>query len=161
MNGHHLAQLNVATALYSLDDPRMAGFVERLGPLNAAADAAPGFVWRLVDDEGEDATTIRPLGADVIINLTVWESKAALWDFVYRSGHLDVLRRRSDWFARPTQPFQVLWWVPAGQVPTAGEAIERLELLRREGPGPRAFTFQDDYQPEASAGALTPAQPPL
>lgn len=46
----HLAHLNVATLRYPLDDPRMAPFVEMLDPVNASADAAPGFVWRLVEE---------------------------------------------------------------------------------------------------------------
>jgi hypothetical protein len=137
----HLAQLNVATVLHPLDDPRMAPFVELLDPVNAAADAAPGFVWRLVEDGAADATGLRPAGEDVIVNLTVWESQEALWDFTYRSGHLDLVRRRREWFHRHVQAHLVLWWVPAGHRPTVEEALERLAHLRAHGPSPRAFTF--------------------
>lgn len=145
MNGHHLAELNLASLKFPLDDPRMVDFTSMLEPINALAEAAPGFVWRLVDDEGQDATSMRPVGDDVIINLSVWETREAFWDYVYRSDHLDFLRRRSDWFDRPTRPMVVLWWIPVGHLPTLDEAIERLHLLRENGPSPRAFTLRENY----------------
>jgi hypothetical protein len=39
----------------------------------------------------------------------------------------------------------VLWWVPAGHIPSLDEALARLDLLQREGPGPEAFTFREPY----------------
>jgi Domain of unknown function (DUF3291) len=152
MTGHHLAQLNVGTLRFPLDDVRTHGFTSMLDTVNALADNAPGFVWRLVADGGNDATAIRtPLGDDVIVNMSVWESRDALWDYVYRSGHLDVLRRRAEWFELPKAPFQVLWWIPAGHIPTVDEAVERLELLRGQGPSVSAFGFRDAYSPEDAA----------
>ena len=152
MTGHHLAQLNVATLNFPLDDPRMYGFTSRLDALNEVADNAPGFVWRLVEDGGNDATGIRSsLGDDVLVNMSVWESRDALWDYVYRSGHLDMLRRRAEWFQLPKAPSQVLWWIPAGHIPAVEEAIEHLELLREHGPSPSAFGFRDTYTPEDAA----------
>ncbi|WP_234536088.1 DUF3291 domain-containing protein [Streptomyces shenzhenensis] len=141
----HLAQLNVATLRFSLDDPRMTPFVDMLDTVNAAADDAPGFVWRLVEQGAADATALRPAGEDVIVNLTVWETREALWDFTYRSEHLDVMRRRREWFQRHAQAHLVLWWIPAGHLPTAGEALARLADLRAHGPSARAFTFASSY----------------
>ncbi|HWD03306.1 MAG TPA: DUF3291 domain-containing protein [Amycolatopsis sp.] len=141
-----------AVSAVPLDDPRTHGFTSMLDILNKVADNAPGFVWRLIEDGTDDATAIRTsLGDDVLVNLSVWESRAALWDYVYRSGHLDVLRRRAEWFRLPKAPFQVLWWVPAGHTPAVEEAVERLELLRDHGPSPSAFGFRDDYPPDAAA----------
>ncbi|GHG78622.1 DUF3291 domain-containing protein [Streptomyces griseocarneus] len=137
----HLAELNVATLRHPFDDPRMAPFVEMLNPVNASADKAPGFVWRLAEEGAADATGLRPAGEDVIVNLSVWETREALWDFTYRSGHLEVMRRRREWFERHVEAHLVLWWVPAGHLPTVGEALERLADLRAHGPSPRAFTF--------------------
>ncbi|WP_030269866.1 DUF3291 domain-containing protein [Streptomyces sp. NRRL B-24484] len=150
----HLAQLNIATLRHPLDDPRTAPFVEMLDPVNAAADAAPGFVWRLVGDGEADATGLRPAGEDVIVNLSVWESQEALWDFTYRSGHLEVMRQRRDWFERHVRAHLVLWWVPAGHRPTAGEALERLADLQAHGPSPRAFTFASSYTAAEAAEHL-------
>ncbi|QXJ19882.1 DUF3291 domain-containing protein [Actinomadura graeca] len=149
----HLAQLNVGTLRFPLGDPRMADFVALLDPVNALADATPGFVWRLVEEGADDATGLRPAGADVIVNLSVWESAEALWDFVYRSAHLDTMRRRREWFRRHVDAHAVLWWIPAGHVPTVEEALERLALLRGGGPSPRAFTFNSPYTADEAAEA--------
>ncbi|MFI1645644.1 DUF3291 domain-containing protein [Streptomyces avidinii] len=153
---HHLAQLNVATLRHPLDDPRTAPFVEMLDPVNAAADAAPGFVWRLVEEGTGDATGLRPAGEDVIVNLSVWENQEALWDFAYRSGHLEVMRQRRDWFERHVEAHLVLWWVPAGHLPTVGESLERLADLQAHGPSPRAFTFTSSYTADEAAPHLRP-----
>jgi hypothetical protein len=156
VTGHHLAQLNVGTRRFPLDDPRMNGFTSMLDAVNELADKAPGFVWRLTDDGANDATAIQtPLGAEVLINMSVWENRDALWDYVYRTGHLEMLRRRAEWFELPKAAFQVLWWVPAGHLPTVAEAVDRLALLRAHGPSPSAFGFRDTCPPEeavATAG---------
>ncbi|WP_409061695.1 DUF3291 domain-containing protein [Streptomyces sp. SYP-A7185] len=148
----HLAELNVATLLHPLDDPRIAPFVELLDPINATADDAPGFVWRLVEEGAADATGLRPAGESVIVNLSVWQTQEALWDFTYRSGHLEVMRQRRAWFERHVQAHMVLWWVPAGHLPTVGEALERLAHLQAHGPSPRAFTFSSSHTAAEAAG---------
>ena len=148
----HLAQLNIARLIEPLDSPRLAGFVALLPVVNAVADAASGFVWRLVDADGADATQLRPFGPDWIVNLTVWESVEALREFVYRGSHLEPLRRRREWFHVADEAYAVLWWVPAGHIPTMDEAAERLAKLRGNGPGPDAFTLREPYP--APAGEI-------
>jgi hypothetical protein len=128
----------------------MAGFVARLDEINALADAAPGFVWRLVDAEGANATGLRPYGPDLMVNMSVWESIEALYEFAYRTAHLDVLRHRRDWFDHDgLSEYAVLWWVPAGTIPTLAEARRRLDLLSRQAPSPEAFTFRERFPPPA------------
>ncbi|MEU5894659.1 MULTISPECIES: DUF3291 domain-containing protein [Streptomyces] len=150
----HLAELNLAKLRHPLDDPRMESFVELLNPVNAAADGAPGFIWRLVEEGAPDATALRPAGEDVIVTMSVWETPEALWEFTYRSGHLEVMRRRREWFDRHVEAYLVLWWVPAGHVPTVDEGLERLADLRANGPSPRAFTFASTYTATEAAGTL-------
>lgn len=144
-SAYHLAQVNVAVLRAPLDDPAMAEFTERLDPVNALADACPGFVWRLVGADADDATGLRPFGADLLVNLSVWEDLESLWDFTYRSGHLEPLRRRREWFPRMEEAHLALWWVPAGHIPDLDEAGERLEALRRDGPTPEAFTLRRHF----------------
>jgi len=150
---HHIAQFNVARMLAPLDTATMADFVAGLDPVNASADAAPGFVWRLKgEDEGvPDATDIRPYDTDSIVTMSVWETPDQLWEFVYRSGHLEYLRRRSDWFEHLAGIAQVLWWVPAGTLPTVRDGKTRLEHLREHGPTPHAFTFRTRFPVPAQA----------
>ncbi|MFC5695969.1 DUF3291 domain-containing protein [Pseudomonas sp. GCM10022186] len=143
-NTHELAQLNIASMKAPLDSPLMADFVASLAPVNALADNAPGFVWRLQDEEG-DATAIRPFGPEVLVNLSVWRDVASLSDFVYRSAHVEMLRRRKDWFERIAGVHQVLWWVPRGHRPDVHEAARRLARLREAGPTPEAFTFRQTF----------------
>src|SRR5919198_2764622 len=98
MSGFHLAQVNIGRLRAPLDDPSMLGFVSQLDPINAIADRSPGFVWRLQTDEGT-ATAVRPFEDErLLINMSVWESLEALADFVYRSAHTPVMRRRREWF---------------------------------------------------------------
>ncbi|WP_238016174.1 DUF3291 domain-containing protein [Dactylosporangium sp. AC04546] len=148
----HLAQLNVGRMIAAQDDPRVADFYGDLDRINAIADASPGFVWRLVDGGGADATSLRPFGPDVLVNLSVWESLDALREFAFRSPHLDVLRRRREWFEPFGDVYAVLWWVPAGHTPTTVEAGERLDLLRRTGATADAFTFRDPFPAPITAG---------
>lgn len=148
----HVAQFNIARLLAPTDSPQLADFVALLQPVNRLADVSPGFVWRLQTDEG-DATAIRPYDDDLIlINMSVWESVETLRNFVYSSRHLEPLRRRAEWFERMTDHHLVLWWVPAGHIPTIEEGKQRLELLRRLGPSPEAFTFKHPYPPELAGG---------
>ncbi len=140
----HLGQLNVARLHQPLDHPDTAEFVAALDHVNALAEASPGFVWRLTDESGQSSsyvqTTEDPLD---IINLSVWETIEQLHDFVFRTGHTEYLRRRREWFQRIDEAYLVCWWVPAGDVPTVAEALDRLTRLRRDGVSDEAFTMRD------------------
>jgi hypothetical protein len=152
MSAFHIAQLNIGRIRGPIDSPIMAEFVALLDPVNAVADASPGFVWRLQTDEG-NATAVRPYEDESIaVNMSVWESIDDLAAFVYRSGHVDVMRRRREWFER-MRLYMVLWWVPAAHLPTVEEAQERLEHLRVYGPTAYAFTFKARFpSPDAEMG---------
>lgn len=149
MRSVELAQLNIARALAPLDDALMDGFVERLGEINGLAEHSHGFVWRLIDTMGTDATGIRayddPL---VIVNLTVWTGIDELHEFAYRSTHVEMLRVRRDWFVPLEGPSLVLWWVPVGVRPTIDDAVARLEHLAEHGPTAHAFTLKARFGPD-------------
>jgi heme-degrading monooxygenase HmoA len=150
METFQLAQLNVGRMLAPVDAPEIAGFVAELEPINRLADAAPGFIWRLQTEDG-DATSLRPTEDDLfLINMSVWSSIEALRAFTYSSAHVEVLRRRREWFERLATAHLVLWWVPAGHIPTVDEALDRLDRLRRDGPTPAAFTFRTPFEPDAA-----------
>ena len=137
----HLAQANVASMRAGYDDPLMAEFMAQLDAVNATADTAPGFVWRLVEDD-DGAEVQRVFGDDkLLFNMSVWKSVEALEDYVYKTRHVDVMRKRAKWFTRPIKPPFALWWIEAGHIPTVEEAKARLEMLWASGPSPDAFTF--------------------
>lgn len=127
-----------------MDSPVMADFVANLDRINTLAENSPGFVWRL-QDEGGNATALRPLGDDILINLTVWQDVDSLRKYVYQSEHTAFMRRRREWFEHMSEAYMVLWWIPKGHVPNMTEAAERLDMLRRNGPTAAAFTFRQVF----------------
>jgi hypothetical protein len=152
-----LAQVNVGRLRAPLDSPQLADFVAALDPVNAAADAAPGFVWRLQTEDG-NATSVRAFewdqagSAGVIVNMSVWETPEALAAFVYSDTHRRVLAQRRQWFERMTEAFTALWWIPRGTVPTPADAEERVRRLRADGPAADAFTLRVLFPPPGGAG---------
>ena len=155
MSRYQLAQINIAELKAPLDSPELKDFVDNLYRINALAECSDGFVWRLKGD-GNDATALRPLGENVIVNMTVWRDVESLRNFVYKSAHVEILRRKREWFTRPTEAIYVLWWVPAGHEPTVAEAAERLRQLREHGSTANAFNFGEAFSAPDSANADVP-----
>jgi Domain of unknown function (DUF3291) len=146
----HLAQANIARMRAPRENPMMKSFVDQLDYINSVADRAPGFVWRLQDEAG-DATAIRVFEDErILFNMSVWESVEALFDYVYKSDHKAPLRDRRNWFEKVEGATVVLWWIPAGTLPTVDEARARFEQLNRDGPTPSAFTFKTLFAPDGS-----------
>jgi hypothetical protein len=150
---YHLAQVNISQMLAPLTEPLMAEFVAQLEAINATADATPGFVWRL-KNEGGNATNIRAFDDDLIlINLSVWESIEALSNYVYRSKHGAMIRKRRNWFKHCNKPTVALWWIEFGEIPTIEEAKERLEHLQQNDSAPYAFSFAKPF-PKPNNGSI-------
>jgi hypothetical protein len=147
-----LAQVNIGRLRAPLDSPQLTGFMAALDPVNAVADTAPGFVWRLQTEAG-NATAVRAFewdqagSAGVILNMSVWESVEALAAFVYSPRHREVLRRRREWFERMEEAYLALWWVPRGHIPATAEAEDRIRHLRAHGPTAHAFTLRVHFPP--------------
>ena len=90
MPEYHLAQINIAQMKAPLHLLVMKTFVDQIAEINALADNSLGFVWRLKDQFG-DATSIRPLGSTILVNMSVWESPEHLMDYAYKSAHKGVM----------------------------------------------------------------------
>lgn len=138
-----LAQLNIARLRAPIDSELLAPFVERLADVNAAAEAADGFIWRLKDDDGPGATGFRIFDDDeLIVNLSVWRDLASLRAFVLAADtHRPVLQRRREWFHSAREPMTVCWSVAEGHRPDVAEAEGMLTRLRIEGPSDEVFPF--------------------
>ena len=143
---YHLAQVNIAIARYAYDDPRFAGFVDNLDRIYDLAESTPGFVWRhlTVNDDSEAKEAFGE--PNLVFNMSVWESKEALRDFVYKSEHASILRQRADWFVPMNRPVFALWWQPVGTIPTIVESRHRLERLQQARPTEDAFTFRNFFE---------------
>jgi hypothetical protein len=149
---YRIAQVNVARLRAPLDSVELTDFVAALAPVNASADRAPGFVWRLQTEDG-NSTSIRAFewdvagSAGVIVNLSVWQSIEQLSEWVHGAMHRSVLLQRRKWFERVAEATTALWWIPDGQQPTTSEAESRVLELRRQGPTQLAFTFRKAFAP--------------
>lgn len=155
-----LAQINVGRLIAPAEDPAVAEFVGLLASVNALADAAPGFVWRLKDEAGAGATEIRPApDPRFIVNMSVWADADSLFRFVYRSAHTPHMARRREWFDRFDGAYQALWWIAAGHEPSVDEGLARLWLLDRYGPGAQAFTFKARFPAPGATGLPVDMQP--
>jgi hypothetical protein len=149
--GYELAQVNISRLLAPIDSPLLKDFVAALDPVNALADAAPGFVWRLQTEDG-DATAVRIFDDSwLIVNMSVWTSVETLSTYAYDVAHRAIMKRRREWFERPSSAMSTLWWVPVGHRPTVAEAEARLTHLRENGPTPFAFTLRNTFTPSGAS----------
>lgn len=151
MTTWHLAQLNLGLFRAPLDSDEMAEFSAALDPINAIAEATPGFVWRLQDDDGGSSSNVPVPGLEEsdlwAPNMSVWESFDALQHFMYKSGHASYLRRRSEWFQQPDSLINVLWWLPAGEIPDLADAVRRLRHLEAHGPSQEGWDLRRRLDP--------------
>lgn len=154
MSDFELAQLNIAHMVAPIDSPLLSDFVANLGRINSLAERSPGYVWRLQTEAG-NATAVRPFGENYLVNLSVWKDIESLYTYVYKSGHVEIMRRRREWFERTLEAYTVLWWIPSGHRPTTTEAKAKLERLQAMGPTPDAFTFKKPF-PSPELQSTTP-----
>ena len=153
MADFHLAQLNLGLFNAALDSHQMTEFRLALEPINAIAESSPGFVWRLKDADGGSSSYVDVPGTNdplMAPNLSVWEDLDALRHFMYKSGHASYLRRRSEWFEKQDGPINVLWWLPAGEIPTLPDAVDRLNFLADNGPSACGWPLTKPFDPPAS-----------
>lgn len=147
---YHLAQLNIGRMVAPTDDPQVKDFMDNLDKINAIADTAPGFVWRL-QTEGGNATDIHVFDNPLLlVNMSVWKDVESLKAYTYKTEHVDFIRRRKEWFVPMDTPHMVLWWVPAGHIPTTDEAKEKLAHLEEFGETAVSFTFRKPFPPPES-----------
>jgi hypothetical protein len=141
-----LAEFNVGTLRYPIDDPRVRRFVMALDMVNEVAERMPGFVWRLKDASG-NATGIGVYDdTRVIPNLSVWTDVHALENFVWKTVHKQFYERRELWFEALEQQNFVMWHVEDGHQPTLEEAKARLDHLNQYGNTDHAFGWS--YLPQ-------------
>lgn len=157
----YVAHMNFARLKAPMEDPSMSEFRLAMGPINALAQATPGFVWSLneeAEDNGsydETATTksqredVPLLKADPLLmpQLSLWENVEAIQHFAFKSGHAMYWKRRREWFTacQVYAPYcAVCWWrsSSSSEHPTLWEAFDRLEHLHIHGPSAHAFDFK-------------------
>lgn len=145
MSGFHLAQLNLARLRAPLASPEIAGFRDNLDRINALAEGSPGFVWRATGAGFDSDKPAQDMDPAILANMSVWESAEHLAAFAYRSDHRRFVRDREQWFEPMDAAYMVLWWIPAGTLPSRLDALARLDHLRANGPTPQAFDFRTRF----------------
>ena len=144
-----LAQLNIAEATAKMDSPVMADFVNNTDRINTIAEESDGFVWRLVGDDSDDSYSINAFNSEyILVNMSVWKDLESLFNYVYNSGHVEIFKRKKEWFKKMLKMHIVLWYIEDGHIPTVEEGKERLEYLQKNGESPYAFGFKSKYLPE-------------
>jgi hypothetical protein len=141
----HAAQYNIAWLTHALDDAAMADFHANLDRINELGDRTPGFVWRYKTDTGNSTSVRVRNDPRILVNFTVWEDVESLFDYAFHSAHVEMYRRRREWFEHVEEPFAVIWWIPAGHIPTVAEAEARMKHLAEHGPTAQAFTFKQRF----------------
>lgn len=137
--------------LAPIDDPVMADFVNNLDRINALAEQSPGFIWRLAEDNN-NATAINIFNNEfLIINMSVWDNKESLFNFTYNSAHVEIFKRRKEWFSKIDSMHMALWFVKKGTIPTTDEAKERLNYFNLHGETPYAFTYKSYFNASDAA----------
>ena len=147
----HLAQINVGRLLHPIDDSRIAGFVDNLDRVNALAEQSPGFVWRLKDESGNATNISAYEDPSIIVNMSVWESPEALYDFAYKTVHRSFVQRRKEWFQLFGAQYLALWWIEEDHLPDIGEGQRRFAHLERFGPTAWSFNFRKLHPPLSDA----------
>jgi hypothetical protein len=143
----HLAEINVGRLVAPQGDSRMDEFFANLDRINALAERMPGFVWRLKDDTG-NATNLRPFeDPTLLLNMSVWEDIESLEKFVFQTAHVNIYRKKANWFVPDNGIHFVMWWIDAGHIPAPAEAMNRLKDLETNGPSEHAFGW--DFAPQA------------
>lgn len=153
----HLAQANIAKTVAPFSDPAMAGMVLRVNEINALAEASPGFVWRYKNPEGWN--WIQPFSdyfspfepEKIFFNMSVWKTPEDLRRYVFETKHVELLRGKHQWISSQEKPHLVMWWIPAGCIPTVEDARRRFSFLELRGPTPDAFTFKQIFAPRGTA----------
>ena len=143
----HLAQVNIAKRLAPMDDPIMQDFINNVDRMNAIADSYEGFVWRLQDED-------KDLGAEIfqdnslVINMSVWKNLESLFNYTYNSGHIEVFKRKKEWFSKMKMAHMAFWYLPEGYEPTFQDAKDRLDYFNTHGDTPYAFSFKSKFTVE-------------
>ena len=145
--GHHLAEFNCGVLRYDWDDPRVADFADNEPRVNALAERAPGFVWRLSSEEMEreqlDAQGALGGNPRMASTLSVWADAASREHFVWNTVHRAFYARRAEWYDATDSHRLVMWWIPEGTRPTVADGVARLAKLEAEGPSAEAFGWAD------------------
>ena len=134
-----LVEYDVARCLEPLDSPVMKEFVDNVEPVFALAESSEGFIWRFNAGENDAESFLIDGDPLMVENLSVWASVKDLHNFLYRTHHVNYLKRGKEWFSPMTTTKVALWYVEPGYQPPIEEGRERLKHLQKHGDSEYVF----------------------
>ena len=135
-----IAHLNYGQLQAEPDSPQIAPFMEAVEHVNALAEAAPGFLWRMLPEAMEQQPSGAPIDQPrMIATISTWADTNSLYRFTYGGDHGAMFKRRGEWFEKPEGPSHVIWTIPDGHTPTVKEGLEKLHQLASNGPSADCF----------------------
>jgi hypothetical protein len=140
---YHFAQVIIAWAQYRLDDPRMAYFVNNTARINTLAEESSGFIWRWIEEPPNEIYEVFG-DPSFIFNMSLWESKETLLTFTYNTAHVDVYKRRKEWFSKLKDNHMVCWYTK-GSTMSLQEAKKRLYHLNTKRETAYTFSFRSKF----------------
>ncbi|MEZ2414772.1 DUF3291 domain-containing protein [Muriicola sp. E247] len=156
---YYFAQVNIAKARYPLEDPKMADFVNNTTRINVIAEKSPGFIWRWVEEPDSDAAEVFGDPA-LVVNMSIWESREALMEFTYHSPHVEIYKRKNEWFEKLNSAHMVCFYTKEKEI-TLQEAKRHLDHLNKMGETPLAFSFRSSFSANDAEKYLTNKSTPL
>ena len=145
MSKYNLAQINIAKVLAPMDDPIMKGFEDNLDAIYRISDVHPDFLCRINNEDYP--TELRDAFPDesLIVNISVWKDLISLFDFTYKSGHVEIFKRKKEWLSKIQMKYMGCWYFQEGNVPAYQEPKQRLNYVNKNGYTPYAFSFKDKF----------------
>ncbi|GGV55637.1 DUF3291 domain-containing protein [Streptomyces spectabilis] len=140
-SAYELAFFNIGHITAPFESPEFGEFITVGADVFAAAEKAPGFVWRL----RTPGTVGAPVRGYPSVGgfIATWKSYEQFKRFSYGPDHARAFRQRREWIQPHASPTTVLWWVPSGHRPSVTEAERRLAYLTAHGPSRYAFGPRD------------------
>lgn len=159
MSEYMLVHLNVVRPVgaFSVAHPNAQYFLSRLPKLFEVARADDGLLWHNHGARTAQGTVVHM--AEIlahrsdatednlhILTMAGWQGVEAMHRFAYRDPlHVEGMKRLRDWVDRSEGATMVLFWAPRGARVTLDAAWDRLQMLRRDGPTPEAFSLQQRF----------------
>ena len=159
MSEHMLVHLNVVRPIgaFTARHPHAVYFFGQLPKVFALAKADGDMFWHNHGARSPDGrylemgdilaqNTGRTEDNLHIMTMAGWRDAAALHRFTYRDPlHRDGMKALRDWVDRSQGPTMVMWWAKRGDQIGLDQAWDKIQQLRRDGPGPEAFTLQQRF----------------
>lgn len=148
----HVAFITFGIVKEAYGHPAVQGFVDRGGPMVAAATAHHGLLEGHYEPEDTSIgayVTPRFVTAEFTgreaQTVSLWTDLESVFAFAYGDPHAEALRHRREWFLPPAWPTYAAWWVANDHRPTWAEAVTRLEHLHDHGASVVAFDFRSPF----------------